>query len=287
MFIADAGGSRARHIERSHNFPGFPDGIPGPELLARLRRQVADVGATVAQAEVRAIEPRQGGGFTALADSRAIHARTILLACGVADQAPIVPGIEAIVRQGLLRQCPICDGHEHTGQRIAVLGDGRHAQREALFVAHFSRPVSLVGMSQGRWTASPDEEFRQALEDGRIRRLASPLAELRLQESAARSDSAAARCVRLFLRDGSTHDVDVLYAALGCRPRSGLAASLGVAVDDAGQVVVDGRCATNVHGVYAAGDLVDALDQLAVAIGHGAIAATAIHNACRRLPAAG
>ena len=286
MFIADAGDSRARQIERSHNFPGFPDGIPGQELLARLRRQVADAGATVAQTEVTAIEARQGGGFTALADGRAIRSRTILLACGVADQAPIIPGIESVVRQGLLRQCPICDGHEHTGQRIAVLGDGRHAQREALFIAHFSCPVTLVAMSTNAGTASQDEEFQQALEQAQVRRLTSPLAAVRLQPSEARSDRVGAHCVRLFLHDGSAHDFDVLYAALGCRPRSSLAASLGVAVDDAGQVMVDGRCATNVTGIYAAGDLVNALDQLAVAIGHGAIAATAIHNECRRLAAA-
>jgi thioredoxin reductase (NADPH) len=281
VFIADAGNSRARNIERSHNFPGFPDGIAGPELLSRLRRQVSDVGATVTQAEVTEIEARTGGGFTARAGSHTIHARTILLACGVADQAPIVPGMEAVVRAGLLRQCPICDGHEHTGQRIAVLGDGRHAQREAVFISHFSRPVTLVPMGGDSTSATADDEFLSAFEDGRVRRLESPLAGAQLLDEG-KPAASAAPAVRLSLHDGSAHDFDVLYAALGCRPRSGLAASLGVERDDAGQLVVDGRCSTRVAGVYAAGDVVDALDQLAVAIGHGAIAATAIHNHCRQ-----
>ena len=138
-------------------------------------------------------------------------------------------------------------------------------------------------MSTNAGTASQVEEFQQALQ---VRRLTSPLAAVRLQPSEAGSDKVGAHCVRLFLHDGSAHDFDVLYAAPGCRPRSSLAASLGVAVDDAGQVMVDGRCATSMTGIYAAGDLVNTLDQLAVAIGHGAIAATAIHNECRRLAAA-
>ena len=288
VFIADAGSSRARNIERSRNFPGFPDGIPGTELLLRLQRQVSELGTTVTQAEITSVDARDGGGFTARADGHTVHARTVLLASGVADQAPLLPGVEEVVRHGLLRQCPICDGHEHTGQRIAVLGDGQHAQREAVFVSHFSRPVSLVSMSKDALRSTPDGELQAALEDGRVRHLAAPLAAVRLQAAPgrpagdARPHRLATGAVRLLLQDGSAHDFDVLYAALGCRPRSSLAASLGAGLDDAGQVAVDGRCATSVPGVYAAGDVVEGLAQLAVAIGHGAIAATAIHNYCRQ-----
>lgn len=278
VFIADAGNSRARHIERSHNFPGFPDGIPGQELLSRLRKQVADVGGSVTQGEVTRIEARGDQGFTARIGNRTIDARTILLATGVVDQAPVLPGLEQVMRRGLLRQCPICDGHEHSGQRIAVLGDGAHARREAVFIAHFSQPVSLVPTNSDGSTdcgdaLASDQEFAAALEDGRVRQLPSPAAMTQLQPDGS---------VHLQLQDCSVHAFDVLYAALGCRPRSALAASLGVELDDSGTLRVDSRCATNVPGVYAAGDVVDALDQLSVAIGHGGIAATAIHNHCRR-----
>jgi thioredoxin reductase (NADPH) len=278
VFIADAGYSRARHIERSHNFPGFPDGIPGRELLSRLRKQVADVGGSVTQGEVTAIEVRGNEGFAARIGDRTIDARTILLATGVVDQAPILPGLEQVVRRGLVRQCPICDGHEHSGQRIAVLGDGVHARREAVFIAHFSQPVSLVpittdGSSDCGNAQAFDQEFMDAIEDGRVRQLPSPAAMAQLQPDGS---------VHLQLQDCSAHAFDVLYAALGCRPRSALAASLGVELDDSGTLRVDSHCATSVPGIYAAGDVVDALDQLSVAIGHGGIAATAIHNHCRR-----
>jgi thioredoxin reductase (NADPH) len=234
----------------------------------------------VTEAEVTAIEPDGHDGFIARLGGRTIEARTILFATGVVDQAPVLPGLEPVMRRGLLRQCPICDGHEHTGQRIAVLGDGSHARREAIFIAHFSRPVSLVPITTGESCGDcaggeeSEQEFREALGDGRVRQHTSPAAMAQLQADGS---------VQVQLQDCSAHTFDVLYSALGCRPRSALAASLGVELDEAGTLKVDGRCATSVPGVYAAGDVVDALDQLAVAIGHGGIAATAIHNHCRRV----
>ncbi len=243
---------------------------------------MADVGGTVTQTEITSIAACAGGGFTARAGDLTIGSRTVLLACGIVDKAPILPGLEQVVRRGLLRQCPICDGHEHRGKRIAVLGDGQHAQRESVFISHFSPRVSLIPVSNGLAIAATDEateedtdeEFAEAVEDGRVSRLDSPAVGATLQPDGS---------VRLLLQDGTAPSFDVLYAALGCRPKSHLARELGVELDDAGQLVVDGRCSTNVPGVYGAGDVVDALDQLAVAIGHGAIAATAIHNHCRRV----
>ena len=80
------------------------------------------------------------------------------------------------------------------------------------------------------------------------------------------------------LDDGSGHVFDVLYAGLGVDPRTQLALSLGVELDAAGTIVTDSHCQTNVSKVYAAGDVVRSLDQIAVAVAQAAIAATAIHN---------
>jgi len=176
-----------------------------------------------------------------------------------------------VVRRGLLRQCPICDGHEHTGQRIAVLGDGPHAQREALFISHFSQPVHLVGLAAPALPSGAGERFDSAVQDGGVKPHESPVAKACLQADGS---------VGLELRDGSILDVDVLYAAVGCRPRSALALPLGAEKDEVGHLVVDAHCSTSVPGLFAAGDVVSALDQLAVAMGHGAIAATAIHRHC-------
>jgi thioredoxin reductase (NADPH) len=270
--VADAGHSRARYIERSHNFPGFPDGIPGPELLGRLRRQVEDVNGRFLDAEVTAIARHPDGGFLASTADSTIRARTVLIATGVVDKAPLLPGLDQVMRRGLLRQCPICDGHEHSGQRIAVLGDGPHAQREAVFISHFSRPVILVGLAQGApEPAEADDNYAAAVVAGRVVPLPSPAAAARIKADGRPS---------LTLQDGTALSVDVLYAAVGCRPRAALVLPLGVKQDEAGHLVVDAHCNTGVTGLYAAGDVVSSLDQLAVAVGHGAIAATAIHRHC-------
>jgi thioredoxin reductase (NADPH) len=264
--------SRALKIARSHNVPGFPGGISGPELLQRLRQQLAAVDGEVIEAEVTSLR-RSGGGFVAgmagmagaVDDTRA--ARTVLLATGIEDVEPPLAGLDLLRRQSRLRHCPICDGHEHRGQRIAVLGRGDHGAREALFLQRFSARILLFDSHADDLVPEPrQQELRQA---GITRIGAAPLA--------AEVDGTGP--VRLLLGSGAPHEVDVVYAALGCRPRSSLAHALGALLDARGSIVADAHQRTSVPGLYAAGDIVSALDQIAVAHGHAAIAATAIHNA--------
>lgn len=272
VLLVDSGCSRALWIDRSHNLPGFPDGIPGTELLERMRRQLGQVDGEVVAGEVLqlalsedesldAAQARAEGElspvgtplqrrtcFSARVGEREVRARNVVLATGVVDGLPLLPGLDEVRRAGRLRQCPICDGHEHRGQRIVVIGDGAHAEREALFIGHYSPRVTLL---------APAAAMRADL----------------LPDGAG---------VRLLLHDGATLDADVLYAAMGVRPRNALAVALGAATDECGGVLVDARGETCVAGLYAVGDLASGLDQLTVAAAHGAITATAIHN---RLPA--
>lgn len=260
--LVDAGASRARLIDRSHNYPGFPEGIAGTALLQRLRHQLAAVDGEVETGDVQRLERHPAGGFAVQLDAQRCHARTVLLATGVVDAVPALPGIEAVQRRGRLRQCPICDGHEFRDCRIAVLGDGPHAEREAAFIAHYSARVLLQGLGE------PPAAAATRLPDG-VRRSAAAVMAVAQQ---------ADGTVELHLRDGRCETVDVLYAALGSRPRSALAQGLGARLDARGAVLTDAHGASSVDGLYAAGDVVSALDQLAVAVGHGAITATAIHN---------
>lgn len=253
--LADTGASRARWIDRSHNVPGFPAGLSGAELLARLTSQLAAAEGEVTAAEVTRLVPWPttgddpvAAGFAADVGGRPLAARTVLLACGVVDRMPPVEGLAALREEGWVRQCPICDGPEHRDERIGVIGDGEHAAREADFLRGFSEHVSRFA----------PRELRRA-----ERALPGPLA--------------------LHLADGTRVDCDVLYAACGVTPRNALATQLGAPCDAAGGVQVDARCATGVPRLWAAGDLVSALDQIAVALGHGAIAATAMHNALRQV----
>ncbi|HYE70547.1 MAG TPA: NAD(P)/FAD-dependent oxidoreductase [Aquabacterium sp.] len=258
-------GSRALKIERSHNVPGFPRGISGRALLQRLRQQLAMVDGTVVEAAVTRLQ-RSDEGFVADLGGTSLAARTVLLATGVEDIEPALPGVDDLQRHGRLRHCPVCDGHEHLGWRIAVLGRGDHGAREALFLRRFSSHVVLFDMQAD----DPVPEARQAQLEraGIIHVAAAPTA----------AHVGASGEVRLMLTDSAVHEADVAYAALGCRPRSALAGELGAKLDERGSIVTDAHLSTCVPGLYAAGDVVSALDQIAVAHGHAAIAATAIHN---------
>ena len=273
--LVDGGQSRARWIDRSHNVPGFPDGIAGNELLDRLRQQLAAVGGSVVDAQVASLARNDDDIFVARlhhanADARAdatLHARRVLLACGTVDRVPAVDGVAAVRTAGRLRQCPICDGYEYTGRRIAVIGSGRHAAREAHFLAHYSPHVMLASTAA---VETDDNAAASSAGDRRVQRLPAPVAAI----------TPTADGVRLTLHDDSRHDVDVVYSAAGSQPRAELAAPLGARCDDIGALLIDAHCRTTVDGLYAAGDVVAGLDQIAVAIGHGAVAATAIHNDC-------
>lgn len=264
--IVGGGDSRAAKIPRTHNLPGFPDGVPGPALLARMRAHLAALGVDVEDVQVTRLR-REGALFEAAFDGRSMLARTVLLATGICDREPAFPGTAELRERGLLRQCPVCDGYEHTGKRVAVVGQGEHGVREALFIRGFSDDVSLARDCAG------------GLEDAQRERLAAcgvaVLAE-NVREAAPHDGG-----VRLTMADGTTHRFDVVYAALGCTPRVELASALDARMDGGSTLVVDAHCQTSVPGLYAAGDVVSALDQIVVAAGHAAIAATAIHNRLR------
>ncbi len=247
VLLADAGNSRALGIDWSLNVTGFPEGISGHGLLQRLRAQLHATGGRVVASEVQQVGRQADGRFVAIVDGRPVVASHLLLATGVVDKLPPLPGLRALQRKGLLRHCPICDGYEHRGQRIAVLGDSAHAEEEARFIAHYSPHVAVV---------DPDTvASAEVLPDGGV---------------------------RLIDHDRSCQDFDVLYAALGVCPQAQLASALGAQTDDGGNLVVDDDCRTTVSGLYAAGDVVAGLDQIAVAASQGVIAATSIHNALMR-----
>lgn len=279
ILVVDAGKSRARWIPTSHNAPGFPRGIEGTTLLAQQREQARGYGADIEDGCIARIE-RDGDGFLATAaDGRRWRARFVILATGIVDVMPPLDGLEDAIANGAVRLCPVCDGYEASDCRVAVYGPLASTVSHALFLRTFSRDVTLIasddpaagdagaGMSPGR--AADDDARRQAREAG-IEILPRP-ARLAFEGRAALAT----------FDDGRTLRFDTLYPTLGSRPNNELALQLGARVDEAGEIVTDDDQQTSVDGLYAVGDVVSALNQIAVAVGHAAIAATKIHN---RLP---
>lgn len=266
--LFDAGRSRASWIPRTRNYPGFPDGISGDELLERLRAQAARYGAVPVRAEVESLVC-DGGFFVARAGGAEVRAQKVILATGVVDVEPEMENLPEAVEAGCVRLCAVCDGHEVIDRRVAVYGPAKDALRHAVFMRTFSDDITLL-VPQG----DPPMEA-EALEHARnvgVEVAPAPVAGMRM-------DGQRRAAVRL--ADGSTLVFDTLYPALGCRMRSELAIGLGARCTPSGDIVVDDHMRTSVPGLYAAGDVVSALNQISVAVGHAAIAATDVHNALR------
>lgn len=266
--LIDRGGSRATLIPRSHNYPGFPDGIPGPELLARLMTQVERHDGSVLQDEVRTIE-REGPDFVVRTQTRQFVARKILLATGIEDEQPGLPNLRDLIQRGHVRLCPVCDGFEVIGKRVCVLGPSKAAAQKALFLRSFSSDLTVLPIDDG---VDLSEHDRQVLSEASIEVVSSPTVDILEREDE----------LLAVLQDGRQIEMEVLYPALGCNVRSQLAAALGAQCNDQGYVKVDEHQRTQVPGLYAAGDVVNELNQICVATAHAAIAATDIYNQLRR-----
>jgi thioredoxin reductase (NADPH) len=271
VIIVDSGLSRARKIHLSNNYPGFPEGVNGTELLALLRQQLERFDGTVTEGSITSLKKMSHQLFTAEFAGQTVTARTVLLATGVVDIEPDLPGYRSIRNSDLVRFCPVCDGFEHTDQRIGIIGKGQHGVRECEFIRNFSDHVSFICL---------ETEPGKILEANRRLREAN-ITVLAGIGSTLKAGNAAGELVYLNTADGTSHEFDVVYCALGSRVRSHLALQLGAAHDDQKCLTVDAKLATSVPGFYAAGDVVSGLDQIAVATGQAAIAATAIHNRLR------
>jgi thioredoxin reductase (NADPH) len=264
--VIDEGASRVARIPRSRNVMGFPDGIAGPELLERMRAHAARFGTRLDSGRVERLERLEEGGFEARAGSRVLRARTVLLATGARDVEPGIPGLEPSLEAGVVRYCPVCDGYETQGRRVAVMGAEIHGLRESLFVSGFGNQVTWLSM--GSQHAVSERDLARLREAGVL------IADREPRHIHCQPDAG----VMVEMHDGQKLAFDVLYPALGLAHASQLATALGARAQDDGQLEVDEHLRTSVPGLYAAGDVAAGLNQINVAAGHAAIAATAIHN---------
>lgn len=265
LLLVDAGDSRAARIPRTRNVPGYPDGIRGEDLLQRLREHAARFQVPVRAGNVDGLAGRDGD-FLAQVDGQELRTRKVLLATGSRDVVPDLPGLDAGLAAGTVRFCPVCDGFETQGQRVAVLGPGLHGLRESLFLAGFANQVTWL--SGGAQDTAPAELLARLRRCGVLIANAMPL----------RMHCRPGEGVEVDLADGRRLTFHVLYPALGLQHASSLATALGARTQPDGQLLVDDHLRTTVAGLYATGDVAAGLNQISVAYGHAAIAATAIHN---------
>ena len=268
--VLDAGDSRARWIPESNNCPGFPHGVSGDGLLRRMREQAAAVEVPVEQARVDAIAVR-AEGFEVRAGERHWLARTVILATGVSDRLPDEPWVEAAIACHALRLCSICDAYEASDLSIGVLGPSADIGGHALFLRGYSSTVHALPLDDG-----------DGGEAGRESRAAG----VQWLPGGGRPGFDGRRCT--YAPPGvEPVAFDTVYAYLGFETCAGMAAAAGARLDGRGEIIVDRDQQTRLPGLYAIGDVVSGLNQISVAVGHAAIAATHVHNALPLMRRAG
>ncbi|MEO7497908.1 MAG: NAD(P)/FAD-dependent oxidoreductase [Massilia sp.] len=263
--LFDKGHSRLSLIPVSHNYPGFPEGVPGQQLLDNLRCQLGRYGGAVTDQEILSLRI-DDGHFVGSYDGGEVRALTVLLATGIADAGLPVENWREAVAEGAVRLCPVCDGYDVLDKKVAVVSSETNPVGHALFMRTFTTDVLLFARAKDVGLSDDD---RAKLEAASVRYIASPVAGVTMSDKM--------RPI-LHTEDGEHYRVDVLYPMLGESARSELAAQLGAELADCAEIIVDDHQCTSVPGLYAIGDVVRGLNQISVAAGQAAVAATRIHN---------
>ncbi|OBA87289.1 thioredoxin-disulfide reductase [Mycobacteriaceae bacterium 1482268.1] len=231
------------------NYPGFRDGITGPELMDEMREQALRFGADLRMEDVDEMS-LAGPVKSVTVGDQTYHARAIILAMGAAARHLGVPGEDRLLGMGV-STCATCDGFFFRDQDIAVVGGGDSAMEEATFLTRFARSVTLIHRR---------DEFRasrimleRAKENEKIRFLTNT----QVLEVEGEGKVTGVRLLNSVTGEESTLAVTGVFVAIGHDPRSELVRGQ-IDLDPDGYVLVrDRTTSTSLEGVFAAGDLVD------------------------------
>lgn len=243
-----AGGALMNTTE-VENFPGFPAGIMGPDLMSNMLEQAEKFGTDIRYEDVTALD-LSGEVKTITTYEGSYQARRVILAMGSEYRKLNAPGEEELSGRGV-SYCATCDGFFFSGEDIAVVGGGDSAMEEAIFLTRFARKVYVIHR-RDQLRAS-QIMAKRAMENEKIEFVWN--SEVAQVNGSEKVESLTLRSTV----DGSssTLPVGAIFVAIGHEPRSGLVKAQ-VELDEAGYVKVEGQSSkTSCPGVFACGDLVD------------------------------
>ncbi len=273
-----AAGGQLMLTTEVENFPGFSDGILGPELMAAMRAQAERFGADMVQDQVTSVDFRQRPLVVTTTEAT-YRARAVIIATGASARMIGLPSERALLGHGV-STCATCDGFFFRGKPIAVVGGGDSALEEAIFLTRFASKVTVIHrrnalraskIMQDKAFANPKIEFRWNAVVDEVKEVSS------------------GRVSALVLLDTITGErselpVEGLFVAIGHTPNTSLfVGQLGM--DANGYLVTRDGSKTNVPGVFAAGDVQDHIYRQAItAAGSGCMAALDVERYLDGLP---
>lgn len=239
---------------KAHMIENYYGGsISGDELYEKGIAQAKALGIEIKEDQVVGLV--FDGDFIVTGEKSQYKAKAVIIATGSSRKAPPLPGLSEFEGRGV-SYCAVCDGFFHRGKNVAVLGSGTYALHEAMELSPIAESVTILTDGQAPEFSLPDSVTNISVDKGKIKELTGE----ELLSS-------------VVFEDDKTLDVSGVFVAIGTAGSSDLARKLG-AVTEGTKIAVNGEMATNIPGLYAAGDCTPGMLQVAKAVYQGAEAAT-------------
>jgi len=263
-------GGQAASTYLIENYPGFPEGILGPDLTQAMEKQAKRFGLEVINGEVKSINPRQKFWEVGM-DEQNFLTKTIIVASGVEPVKLGIPGEEELRGRGV-SYCATCDGPFFKDQEVGVIGGGDSAVDEAIYLTRFARKVYLIHRRDSLRAAKILQE--RARQNEKITIFWDTVATKILGQEGVEG---------LELKNVKTQETKLLpvkgvFFYIGLRPMTNFLKDL-IRLDERGYILTDENMATSAPGIFAAGDVRQKLlRQVTTAVGDGATAAFAVER---------
>jgi len=254
------------------NFPGFPEGIQGPELIDNMRKQASRFGAEYQHGHVTSVV-HDLRPFKLHVGHQVVHTRTLIIASGASARWLGIPGEQALIGHGV-SSCATCDGFFFSGKEITVVGGGDSAMEEAMFLTRFATKVTLIHRR---------DQFRASkimLDRAKLNDKISLLTDTMVEEV---NDVSQKEVTSLKLRNSKTGKVwdfptSAMFLGIGHIPNAKIFEGQ-LDADKDGYLKTHNHVFTRVHGVYACGDVQDRRYRQAItAAGSGCMAALEVEK---------
>ncbi|MCX5680473.1 MAG: thioredoxin-disulfide reductase [Candidatus Omnitrophica bacterium] len=265
--------------DRIENFPGFPEGVSGPDLAEWMTKQAAHFGLKTVMAEAKSIEPKkkQSGYFLVkLEDGSQIKTLSLIAATGAGWNRLGIPGEVELIGRGV-SYCATCDGPLFRSKEVVVVGGGDTALEDGLFLAKFASKVTIVHRRDRLRATKILQERAEA----------NPKIEMCLDSVATGiAGNSRVEAIKVKnLKTGVAKDIrcDGVFIFIGITPSSDIFKPI-VKTDDKGYIIADDDMKTSCEGIFVCGDVrKKALRQVVTATGDGATAAVSAQNYVERL----
>jgi thioredoxin reductase (NADPH) len=255
------------------NFPGWPEGIQGPDLIEKMKLQATRFGADIQMGHLHSVDFSKRPLTLYLSNKEAIHTRTLIIASGASARWLGLPSEQALIGHGV-SSCATCDGFFFSGKEIAVIGGGDSAMEEALFLTRFATKVSVIHRREQ--FRSSKIMLERAMAHDKIKFLTNTAVEEVL--GVEQKEVSGLRLRNTATQDESVLAVSAMFLGIGHIPNAGMFKGL-LDLDEDGYIKTTNQVFTKVPGVFACGDVQDRRYRQAItAAGSGCMAALEVEK---------